>query len=293
MKIKNLLDKNWVLLIISLLLGGIAAWSVGQYIESKEDELRTHYSKSDVVKVPVIVVTRPLTKGTVIDKGSVAVREIPTDYLPAGSIHPSKFAEIDGQMLLEDVSTGQPLLTAYLPGKGLQQFSDILTEGRRAVTIQIDETNSTAGLLVAGDKVDLYLLSEKKQDKPQLDLLIERVNVLATGQITVDKHRDVVDEVYNDPTNYSTVTLDVSVLNAARVSLAKEHGKFVALLRNREDKKIVTDRLIDSSSLFKSSAREDEVEMIFGGSGAVAQSVTTYINKSNKTELASESNNKL
>lgn len=293
MKIRNLLDKNWVLLIISLILGGIAAWSVGQYIQSKEDELRTHYSKSDVVKVPVIVVTRPLTKGTVINKSSVAVREIPTDYLPAGSIHPSKFAEVDGQMLLEDVSTGQPLLTAYLPGKGLQQFSDILTDGRRAVTIQIDETNSTAGLLVAGDKVDLYLLSEKKQDNPQLELLIERVNVLATGQITVDKHRDVVDEVYNDPTNYSTVTLDVSVLNAARVSLAKEHGKFVALLRNREDKKIVTDRLVDSSSLFKSSAGEDEVEMIFGGSGGVAQSVTTYINKSKNTELASESNNKL
>ncbi|MCK8136602.1 Flp pilus assembly protein CpaB [Pseudoalteromonas sp. 2CM28B] len=293
MKIRNLLDKNWVLLIISLILGVAAAWSVGKYIESKEDELKTFYSKSDVKKVPVIVVTKPLFKGTTINKVSVAVREIPTNYLPAGTIHPSEFAEIDGQMLLTDVSTGQPLLRAYLPGKGLQQFSDILTDGRRAVTIQIDETNSTAGLLVAGDKVDLYLLSEKQQDKPQLELLIESVNVLATGQITADKHKEIVDEIYNDPTNYSTLTLDVSVLDAARVSLAKEHGKFVTLLKNRQDKKIVTERLVDSSSLFKSSGGEDEVEMIFGGSGAVAQSVTTYIDKSKKTEVASVTKNKL
>nr|WP_282446984.1 Flp pilus assembly protein CpaB [Pseudoalteromonas sp. 2CM41L] len=280
-------------MIISLILGVAAAWSVGKYIESKEDELKTFYSKSDEKKVPVIVVTKPLFKGTTINKVSVAVREIPTNYLPAGTIHPSEFAEIDGQMLLTDVSTGQPLLRAYLPGKGLQQFSDILTDGRRAVTIQIDETNSTAGLLVAGDKVDLYLLSEKQQDKPQLELLIESVNVLATGQITADKHKEIVDEIYNDPTNYSTLTLDVSVLDAARVSLAKEHGKFVTLLKNRQDKKIVTERLVDSSSLFKSSGGEDEVEMIFGGSGAVAQSVTTYIDKSKKTEVASVTKNKL
>ena len=293
MKLTNVLDKNWVLLLISILLGGIAAWSVGQYIQSKEQELKTQYSKSDVVKVPVIVVTRPLTKGTVIDKSSVAVREVPTDYLPAGTFHPSEFAEADGQMLLEDISTGQPLLRAYLPGKGLQQFSDILTDGHRAVTINIDVTNSSAGLLVAGDKIDLYLLSEEKEDNPQLDLLIERVNVLATGQITADKNRELVDEVYNDPTNYSTVTLDVSVLNAARVSLAKEQGKFVALLRNRTDELVVKDRFVDSSSLFKSSANEDEVEMIFGGSGGVAETIKTYIAQPNTAELASDSNNKL
>ena len=293
MKLTNVLDKNWVLLLISILLGGIAAWSVGQYIQSKEQELKIQYSKSDVVEVPVIVVTRPLTKGTVIDKSSVAVRKIPTDYLPAGTFHPSEFAEADGQMLLEDISTGQPLLRAYLPGKGLQQFSDILTDGHRAVTIKIDVTNSSAGLLVAGDKIDLYLLSEEKEDEPQLDLLIERVNVLATGQITADKNRELVDEVYNDPTNYSTVTLDVSVLNAARVSLAKEQGDFVALLRNRTDELVVKDRFVDSSSLFKSSTSEDEVEMIFGGSGGVAETIKTYIAQPNTAELDSDSNNKL
>lgn len=293
MKLKNVLDKNWILLLVSILLGGIAAWSVGQYIQSKEQELKTQYSKSDVIKVPVIVVTKPLIKGSIINKTSVAVREIPQSYLPAGTFHPSEFPQVEGQMLLEGVSTGQPLLRSLLPGKELQQFSDILKDGRRAVTIQIDETNSTAGLLVAGDKVDLYLLSEKKQDNPQLELLIERVNVLATGQITVDKNREVVDEVYTDPTNYSTVTLDVSVLNAGRVSLAKEHGKFVALLRNRVDEVVVKDRVIDSSSLFKSSKNEDEVEMIFGGSGGVAQTIKTYVAQPNTTELASEPNNKL
>jgi len=293
MKIKNMLDKNWVLLFTSIILGGFAAWAIGSYMDSKEEEIRIMYSRDDVVKVPVVVVTKPLVKGTVIDQTMVAVRQIPNDYLPAGYLSPKEFSEAAGQMLLENLNSGQPLLKSYLPGKGFEQFSDILQDGRRAITIQIDETNSSSGMLVAGDKVDLYLLSEKTKGKPQLDLLIEKVNILATGKITVAENKELVSEIYRDPSNYSTVTLDVSVLNAGRVSLAKEHGKFVALLRNRMDEVTVSEKSIDSSSLFSSNTKQRQVEIIVGGSGTTIQNVSgpsiqskaSFANKNNNNSL--------
>jgi len=292
MKIKNMLDKNWMLLLVSIILGVFAAWSIGKYMESKEQEMKVLYSRDDVVKVPVVVVTKPLLKGAVIDKTMVAVRKIPTDYLPAGYLSPQDFADAEGQMLLENLTTGQPLLKSYLPGKGFEQFSDMLQDGRRAVTIQIDENNSNSGMLVAGDKVDLYLLSEKTKDKPQLDLLIEKVSVLATGKITIAENKDLVNEIYRDPSNYSTVTLDVSLLDAGRVSLAKEHGKFVALLRNRKDEQQVLTKNIDSSLVFSESKKQREVEIIIGGFGTSTQIVSGDV-VNNKTSYANKNNNNL
>jgi len=290
MKIKNMLDKNWMLLLVSIILGVFAAWSIGKYMESKEQEMKVLYSRDDVVKVPVVVVTKPLLKGAVIDKTMVAVRKIPSDYLPAGYLSPQDFADAEGQMLLENLNTGQPLLKSYLPGKGFEQFSDMLQDGRRAVTIQIDENNSNSGMLVAGDKVDLYLLSEKTKGKPQLDLIIEKVSVLATGKITVAENKDLVNEIYRDPSNYSTVTLDVSLLDAGRVSLAKEHGKFVALLRNRKDEQQVHTKNIDSSLLFSDSKKQREVEIIIGGFGTSTQIVSGDV-VNNKTSYANKNNN--
>ncbi|WP_105189646.1 Flp pilus assembly protein CpaB [Pseudoalteromonas sp. T1lg48] len=277
MKKLKFLDKNWVILLISILLGGVAAWSVGNYMKAKETEMQERYSRNNIVKVPVIVATRELNKGDIIDQSAVAVREVPQDYLAPGAMHPSAFAEADGQMLLDHVAKGQPILRSFLPGKGVEQFSDIIADGRRAVTISIDERNSNAGMLVAGDKVDLFLMREKSNEQSRLDLLIERVTVLATGKVTVDKHRELVDEIYSDPSNYSTVTLDLSAFDAARVTLAKEHGEFVALLRNRRDALQVQHQSIDSGALFKHGESEREIEMILGGQGGLASGVQTFV----------------
>ncbi|WP_105264717.1 Flp pilus assembly protein CpaB [Pseudoalteromonas sp. T1lg76] len=290
MKKLKFLDKNWVILLISLLLGGVAAWSVGNYMKAKETEMQERYSRNNIIKVPVIVATRELNKGDIIDQSAVAVREVPQDYLAPGAMHPRDFAEADGQMLLDHVAKGQPILRSFLPGKGVEQFSDIIADGRRAVTISIDERNSNAGMLVAGDKVDLFLLRENKDEASheasRLDLLIERVTVLATGKVTLDKHRELVDEIYSDPSNYSTVTLDLSAYDAARVTLAKKHGDFVALLRNRRDALEVEHQSVNSDVLFNNGGSQRQVEIIIGGQGAVANGVNTLVEEPSQSPSA-------
>lgn len=272
MKSIKLLDKNWVLLFISLLLGGIAAWAVGQYLKVKESEIKQQYTRTDIVKVPVVVAVTPLSKGDLLTPDKVVVREIPQDYVPDDAIHPNDFGIIANKLMLSNVQPGKPILMSYVPKTGEEQFSDILKPGRRAVTININENNSNANMLVPGDYIDLYL-SQKKNDK-SLQLILERVTVLATGRQSISEKDKLKKSIFGQSEAYSTITLDLSTMDAGRVSLAQEYGSFVALLRNRKDELQVSSTLIKEADVFLHNDREHQVEYIIGGSGGIAKGVT-------------------
>lgn len=273
MKSIKFLDRNWVLLFVSLLLGGIAAWAVGNYLKVKESEIKKAYSRSDIVKVPVVVAVKPISKGDMISPKSVVVREIPSDYVPIDAVHPNDFGNrLANKILLNDVEPGKPILMSYVPKTGHEQFSDILKDGHRAVTINISENNSNANMLKPGDFIDLYL--SQKEGERQLQLILERVTVLATGRQSVSDKDKVKRMFFDENEAYSTVTLDLSVKDAGRVSLAQEYGKFVALLRNRKDELRVTSRLIEESDVFIHNSKTKQVEYIIGGSGGVAKGIT-------------------
>lgn len=272
MKSIKLLDKNWVLLFISLLLGGIAAWAVGHYLKVKESEIKQQYTRTDIVKVPVVVAVTPLSKGDLLTPDKVVVREIPQDYVPDDAIHPNDFGIIANKLMLSNVQPGKPILMSYVPKTGEEQFSDILKPGRRAVTINISENNSNANMLVPGDYIDLYL-SQKKNDK-SLQLILERVTILATGRQSISEKDQLKKSIFGESEAYSTITLDLSTMDAGRVSLAQEYGSFVALLRNRKDELQVSSTLIKEADVFLHNDREHKVEYIIGGSGGIAKGVT-------------------
>lgn len=273
MKSIKFLDRNWVLLFVSLLLGGIAAWAVGNYLKVKEGEIKQQYAQKDVVKVPVVVAVKPLSKGDMLSPQNVVVRQIPSEYVPADAVHPNDFGLIANKIMLNNVEPGKPVLLSYVPKSGQEQFSDILKPGRRAVTININENNSNANMLMPGDYIDLYL--SQKQEDNTLQLLLERVTVLATGRQSVSEKDKIKQSIFGENEAYSTVTLDLSVKDAGRVSLAQQYGKFVALLRNRKDELKVTSTLIKESDVFLHNEREHNVEYIIGGSGGVAQGFTS------------------
>ncbi|WP_108946182.1 Flp pilus assembly protein CpaB [Shewanella halifaxensis] len=271
MQLKSI-DFNWVLLVIAIILGSVAAWATKNYFITKEQQLRDELLNTNVVMADVVVATQELRKGDIVSQQNMSVRQIQADTLPLDAIHPRDFAQIEGQMLLEPMSPGRPLVGAYLPGHKIDQFSDMLKEGQRAVTIDIDEINSTAGMLVPSDHIDLLLsFTEENGDdeRNKLQLLLEDVIVLATGRRSIDVNPELVDTIYDNPNAYNTVTLALSVNDAARVTLAKNKGKFVTLLRNQQENLPLEFISLHEGQLF--DQEEDtltrEVEIITGGNG--------------------------
>lgn len=294
MQLKRI-DFNWVLLVIALLLGMIAAWATKNYFIVKEQEIRAELSNSNVQMIDVVVATQDLRKGDIVSESNMSVRSIREDVLPLDVIHPSRFSEVAGQMLLNEMSPGRPLLSTYLPGFKAKQFSDLLSEGQRAVTIDIDEENSTAGMLVPSDVVDLYLsykVGEQEASRGKLELLIEKAQVLATGKRSIDIHPELVESIYDNPDSYNTVTLALSVEDAVRVSLAKGKGKFVSLLRNKNETIPVRIKDMYSDQIFgvNSKSQFKQVEIITGGSGAKSSFQAYPLPEKIMAELAKESN---
>lgn len=194
------IDFNWVLLGIALVLGSLAAWATKNYFIVKEQEIRAELSNSNVKMVDVVVATQELRKGDIVDETNMSVRSIRADVIPLDAIRPSQFNEVAGQMLLSEMSPGRPLISAYLPGFKTRQFSDLLQEGQRAVTIDINEENSTAGMLVPSDLVDLFLsytVENGDSERVKMELLIEKAQVLATGKRSIDVHPELVNSIYD------------------------------------------------------------------------------------------------
>jgi pilus assembly protein CpaB len=265
-------DFNWVLLIIAIALGGISAWATKNYFITKEEQIRAELSKDNIVMTDVVVATQELRKGDIISEQNMSVRRIKADILPLDAIHPSQFDEVVGQMLLAPLSPGRPLIGAYLPGMRAKQFSDLLKDGQRAVTINIDEINSTAGMLVPSDHIDLMLaFNDQSSDESlqKLQLLLEDVTVLATGRRSIEVNPELVDTLYDNPNAYSTVTLALSVEDAARVSLARDKGKFITFLRHQKESESLTFVSLHEGQIFDLTEDRavNSVEMIIGGSG--------------------------
>lgn len=279
MKLKSF-DFNWILLLIALILGGISAWATKNYFIVKEQELRAELSKDNIQMTDVVVATQELRKGDIISQQNMSVRSIQADTLPLDAVPPSQFGQIEGQMLLEPMSPGRPLLSTYLPGHRISQFSDMLKDGERAVTINIDDINSNAGMLVPSDHIDL-LLSYKDQsaneERNKLHILLENVTVLATGRQSIDVNPELADTLFDNPNAYNTVTLALSIDDAARVSLAKLKGSFITLLRNQTEELPLEFVSLHEGQLFQNTtnALNQEVEVITGG-GGITTSIQEY-----------------
>ena len=227
----NKARRTWALtavaLAVGLLIAGAAALMLGG---AKPAQATTEGSQSSGAKVTqVLVAKNALKKGDTLSKENVAVRAIPSTFAPSLGLTPAAFAELEGKKMAFAVRPGEPLLKALLQRSDDDSFSKRVEVGRRALTIPVDEISSISGLLEPGDLIDLVAVNTRNQESQRAGVLLQSVRVMATGQKLAEDHKT------GESRRFSTVTLDLSVEDAARLIAARESGKLTALLRNRTD----------------------------------------------------------
>jgi pilus assembly protein CpaB len=256
------LNKTWVVLGVSLVIGLLAALAARSYLSNQVAAIE---ARSKAGKVNLVVAAHDLRKGEKLNAENVAIRPIPTDYAHSGGIAPGDFDRVDGQALAYPVKAGEMLLWSMMEGKKAPTFSARVENGRRAITVPVDEINSISGMLEPGDMIDLIVTLDQKGKKVTFPLL-QRVQIIATGQRSVD------DPKSGEKRQYSTVTLETTPDQAQNVVVAREAGKITALLRNPQDTQVVASST-DVAALLglkgesaKADASEDEqVPVLYGG----------------------------
>lgn len=217
--------KSWIVLGVALGIGTIAALATRSFLTHQVEAIE---ARANVRKVAVVVAKGDLPKGAQLSTETVAVREIPAEFAHSSAVAPDSFERIDGQLLAYPVKGGEMILWGLLEAPKAPTFSARVAEGRRAITVPVDEINSISGLIEPGDVIDLVITVDQAGRKRSAPLL-QGVRVMATGQRMVD------DPLSGERRQFSTVTLDTTPDQARELIVARESGKLTALLRNPQD----------------------------------------------------------
>jgi len=265
-------QKSWVLLAVALGLGGLSAFGVKRYIEQHVAEVEERSKAQSTVKV--LVPKGDLVKGAVLTAELVAVREVPSMWAHSNALTPAQFDRIEGQALAYPAVRGEMLLWSMLEGQRPPAFSTRLPNGRRAITVPVDEVNSISGLLQPGDRIDL-MVAAKKDSKSYLFPLLQNVTVLATGSQAVVSP----DGKEGSKNIFSTITLDAAPEDARRVLAAREIGKLAAMLRSPGDNGVLASTQQDALSLLglggDNTSSGSSVPVLYGGRNSNAQTAET------------------
>ena len=178
-----------MILIAAIAVGALAAFMIFNYVGGVEDK-----ANEGAERVDVFVVRKDIPKGLpgeqARDEGYIVQDKIPREFLPASAIQ--SLDQIDGRVALNNLAANQVLVDGMFvdPAQAQIGFSARIPESQVAVTLSIDEVRGVAGLLVPGDKVDLFVTAQGEDEEvdtgvpnPAISRIVyHSVEILAIGQ---------------------------------------------------------------------------------------------------------------
>lgn len=291
---------SWLMLVIAIFIAFIAFWLANNYLKNKEEILKNQLRGVEPETVSIVVAATDVMMGDVVSSANMAIADVNAEYLSLSVVPPGDFGVYEGQVVKHNMIAGEPLLSHYVAGLGIESFSDLLREGERAVTLEIDNLNSASGMALPGDIVDLLLVTEKAvedaeglADEPlkQIEPLLQKVRILSVDNISlVSQTQDF--KMYGYDKNfleYSTITVGVKFKDAAKVILAKELGEIVFMLRNSTDETNTSSRALISDFNKKINRNDKGSYKLYTSSlitNGEIKPVTVTISSEQKTELS-------
>lgn len=257
------INKNWIVLITALGVGGLAAFGAKNYLSRQVEELEARDKNKAMVQV--VVAKADLAKGTKLSPENLATRAIPKEWAHSSAVTPEQFDRANGSVLAFPAGAGEPLVWSQLEGDRAPTFSARLSAGRRAVTVPVDEISSLSGMVEPGDLIDI-VVSVKKDKQNFTFTLLQSVTVLATGAKSSQQEKTAEGHTRS----FTTITLDTSPEDAKKVIVAREVGRVTALLRAPNDNGRVSGSRTDAHVLLGLGGDQvpvvgSAVPVIYGG----------------------------
>ncbi|MDD5477947.1 MAG: Flp pilus assembly protein CpaB [Candidatus Omnitrophica bacterium] len=240
-------------LIIAVVCGIAAIILLNLYLKSREGEIwdkmrqaeqKAQAAKPKVTMGVVLVAKREIPVQTPITAEDLTFRQVPMEYIQPGAV--TSLEQVIGQIASGPIGAEEQILSTKLlpPGNIGKTLSEITPEGKRAVTVSVDNLVSIAGLLKPGDYVDIFALialpkktisQTKEESDPRLISLFQGVQVLAMGNELVASKSKTKE---NAATAAQTVTFALTPQEAVLLSFVQEHGKIKLALRSSQDTKV-------------------------------------------------------
>lgn len=229
--------KAFALLLVACALGLAAAVYANTWIGQR----------AQVSANKVVVAAVDIPAGGRIAPEMLSVVDWPSGALPPGAI--TDPAVLKERVVKRDVVRGEALIEGKLAPVGTKGgLSAVIAEGKRAMTVRVNDVVGVAGFALPGNYVDILVHTEQEgqgkeaKARPISRTVLEHVLVLAVAQ---EASRDDT-----KPKVVSAVTLELSLADAEKLDLARSIGTLSLALRNQTDPEKVSTEGITKGELF-------------------------------------------
>ncbi|PUE33336.1 Flp pilus assembly protein CpaB [Limnohabitans sp. Jir72] len=246
-----------VMLLLALGMGIAAVVMAAYWLNSKSSVMTSH----------VVVSKEDLQLGTRLQPNMVEVVDWPSTSPIKNPM--TSVQQASDRVVNVPVFRGEPILMSKLAAVGeTGGLSAVLHEGRRAVTVKVNEIVGVAGFALPGTFVDVMVNTVDVHNSAVSKIVIERIKVLAVAQD--------VSNLETKPKVVNAVTLEVTPAQAEKIDLARSVGSLSLVLRSQ----------VDMQSVSTLGARKDD---LLEGSESPSSSLTGVLSSamSNiKTQVA-------
>lgn len=183
----------------------------------------------------VMVAAVEINLGTRITPELIRSADWPSGSVPKGSFADAK--ALDTRVTRVSLQRGEPLVEAKLAQPGASGgLSAVVAEGKRAMTVRVNDVVGVAGFALPGNFVDILVSTQGERESGTIGkdlniskLVLERILVLAVAQEASQNE--------TKPKVVSAVTLEVTPEQAEQLDLARSVGQLSLVLRNQVDLK--------------------------------------------------------
>jgi pilus assembly protein CpaB len=239
------------LLVTTLFVGSLVAAAVaGTHLLAQKGD-------KNEPKAYILATTMPLPQGTLLREQDVTWQGV-NETKPGQVVRPAASqleakpelenqvrAAVYGAVLRHELAAGAPIFKDAIVKPGERDFLQVvLTPGERAISIPVATGGASTGLLSPGDRVDVILTQNFKNDnaanapltrRSVSETVVENLRVLAID-VPDSTTRPGAAAVNPATGNFGrTVTLEVTAEQAEQINVATELGKLSLTLRSATD----------------------------------------------------------
>lgn len=206
--------------------------------------------QSSTTTTKVVIASADMSLGQRVSPDMLKVSDWPAGSVPTGTFNDVK--KLEGRVLKTSLARGEPVLEAKLSPVGtVGGLSAVINEGKRAITVRVNDVIGVAGFALPGNYVDILVNTEKDnkdggvtgRDQNISKIVLEKILVLAVAQ---EAGRDET-----KPKVVDAVTLEVTPEQAEKIDLARSIGSLSLVLRNQVDPQDATTAGATKASLLK------------------------------------------
>jgi len=245
---------NRRLVLLALVAGVVAAILV--YAALSRSSESTGGAAGAASMVPAVVAKQDIPARTKITSGMLEVRQVPTD--DRSELAYTDLTQVVGGVSRYPIATNEQVLSTKVVSLTSvamtgDSLSYVIPEGRRAISIEVNQVISSGGLVLPGDYVDIIGVfdvnfrdgdKESTEEKYFSRIILQNIEVLAVAQTVVDTAPEAGTTTGTDgettttdasgqrvrnteaepEPKASTVTLSVTPQEAQLLFLAEENG---------------------------------------------------------------------